>query len=229
MQVLVIDRDEVSLAWLAKNLEPAGFKIIRSTCPDQARRMAVSLFTVAIVVGLAPASRDTALHDLKRLRSAGLTQPLLLLTPVLDWRDKVALLDAGCDDIVQRPARPEEIAARLRAIVRRQSRQQSSRLEIGDLEVDLKARGAWLNGVRLDLSRMEYRLLQLFALYPGRILSHREIRSHLGFSEVARSANSTEVLVARLRKKVGKGRIQTERGLGYRFDEAEDLRTSGTR
>jgi DNA-binding winged helix-turn-helix (wHTH) protein len=88
---------------------------------------------------------------------------------------------------------------------------------LDDIEIDLKSMCGWLSGQCLDLTRNEFRLLRLLLLCPDRVLSHEEIRGQLYRNADECSQNAVEVLVARLRRKVGKKRIVTVRGIGYRF------------
>ncbi len=218
MQLLVIDHDNASYDWLAQRLQSAGFVVNRARSPGEALNSPSRCGAIALILDLGTASADDGNRAIKGLRTKGLDQPLLVLSATEDWRAKIELLDAGADDVLPKPARTEEIAARLRAIIRRGTGRASSRFDIGPISLDIQRRCAWLNGRCLELSRLEYRLLQLFALYPDRTMSHAEIRHHLGPDGERTNNNATEVLIARLRQKIGKNYIRTVRGLGYRFE-----------
>jgi two-component system, OmpR family, response regulator len=108
--------------------------------------------------------------------------------------------------------------ARIHALVRRAAGQTNSRLSAGSIEMDPSARIVWLEGNRIDVTQMEYRLLHLFILRSGHILAQTEILDHLYPMADERDLNTVEVHVGRLRRKVGKNAITTVRGLGYRFE-----------
>lgn len=153
----------------------------------------------------------------RELRSRGHEQPVLMLTARGDWQQKVDGLNAGADDYVVKPVRPEELIARLHALLRRVAGQAGSRIVAGPLVIDPQARTALLDGFALELTQIEFRLLHLFALRAGHVLSHAEIQDHLYLSAQSRSANAVEVHIARLRRKIGHEAIRTIRGLGYRL------------
>ena len=171
---------------------------------------AVILFDAGLTEGQAAAA-------VRSLRSARTDQPLIVLSACGNWQEKVECLDAGADDYLQKPVRSEEIAARLRVIIRRCAGSSTDQVISGDLILDLKARCAWRQGQCLDLTRSEFRLLRLFMLTPGRTVSAREIWNELHPAKEGYSTNAVEVQVARLRQKVGRDRIRTIRGTGYRM------------
>ncbi len=141
----------------------------------------------------------------------------MILSPIGNWRDKVDCLNCGADDFLFKPIRGEEVTARLRAVIRRFAGRSTDRMRAGDIELDLKARSAWIGGDPLDLTRNEFRLLRLFVMRSERFLSGEELLGQLYARKQDRSTNSVEVQIARLRRKIGKGRIQTLRGVGYRL------------
>ena len=124
------------------------------------------------------------------------------------------------DDFLLKPVHSEEVAARTRAAIRRSAGSPSRELVLGDLTLDMKARTARQGDRNLPLTRSEFRLLQLFLLAPGRVLTKQQITESLWPGNREVSANAVEVLIARLRQKLGTGRIITLRGQGYCLDEA---------
>ena len=156
--------------------------------------------------------------DLVRLlRRRGVTVPILILTARGSWEEKVEGLNAGADDFLVKPVRAEELIARLHALARRAAGHHVARLAEGALALDTGTREAWLDGAPIELTRNEFRLLRAFLLEPGRTLSRGAILDRLSALEAERDPNTVEVLVGRLRRKIGRDRIATVRGFGYRL------------
>ena len=143
--------------------------------------------------------------------------PLIVLSAAGDWRAKVECLDAGADDYLVKPVRSEEVAARVRAVVRRALGNTTNRFMVGDFVFDLSSKCAWLGERCLDLTSTEFRLLRLFLMRPEDVHSHEEIHEALHRGGSHCSPNAVEVQIARLRRKIGKAMIQTVRGMGYRY------------
>ncbi|MGE5722784.1 MAG: winged helix-turn-helix domain-containing protein [Sphingomonadales bacterium] len=216
MQVLLIGTDPGESRILAKRLAPAGFVALHADSPEQAVRNGFNQRAVAVIVALGLGASNAA-TIVRSLREAGMDQPLIVLAARGGWREKIECLDCGADDYLLKPVHSEEIAARLRAIIRRSAGSATDRISVGGIDLDLKTRCAWLEGKCLNLTRNEFRLLRLFMLLPGRNLKHSEIQDQLHPGMADRSINALEVQIARLRRKVGRQRILTVRGIGYRF------------
>ncbi len=155
---------------------------------------------------------------LRHWRGAGVHTPVIILTARGSWQDKVEGLNAGADDFVVKPVRSEELIARIHALVRRTQSGGAPLLRAGGITLDPIAHSASSEGRPLDLSRQEYRLLELFLRRPGHILSQADLLEHLYALEAERDLNALEVQVSRLRRKIGRDAITTVRGLGYRFE-----------
>jgi two-component system OmpR family response regulator len=162
----------------------------------------------------------SGLEWLRARRSGGDITPVLMLTARDMLHDRLRGLDSGADDYIVKPFAPEEMAARVRAICRRGAGSASARIRVGDVEVDLVARCAWLGDERIELTSREWSVLEALVLRPGRIVTKAELeRLVLGFeSELA--SNAIEVHVSSLRKKLGRELVETVRGLGYRVGAA---------
>mgnify|MGYP002652644089 CR=1 FL=1 len=143
---------------------------------------------------------------------------IILITVVGDEPIRQAALEAGVIDFLVKPVRAEELIARLHALARRTAGHLVSRLEEGALALDTGTREAWLAGAPVALSRNEFRLLRAFLLEPNRTLSRDAILDRLYALDAERDPNTIEVLVGRLRRKIGRDRIATVRGFGYRLD-----------
>jgi two-component system response regulator QseB len=156
---------------------------------------------------------------LKKLRSKGNMTPVLILTARDAVEDRVKGLDFGADDYLLKPFDVDELKARLRAIVRRQSGQRTPDILIGHLKIDPSAHRVFLDEVELKLSPKEFMILAELASHRGKTLSKEQLmRLVYGWQEDLES-NSLEVHMHNLRKKIGNGIIHTVRGIGYRIDQ----------
>jgi two-component system OmpR family response regulator len=154
---------------------------------------------------------------LRRWRAAGVTAPVLILTARDGWAEKVAGFDAGGDDYLTKPFNTPELLARLRALLRRAAGRASASLASGDLVLDPGAALVTLAGQPVRLTSLEYRLLHYLMMHAGRVVSRTDLVEHLYDQDFDRDSNTMEVIIARLRKKIGADRILTQRGLGYRL------------
>ncbi|MDE8653135.1 response regulator transcription factor [Novosphingobium album (ex Liu et al. 2023)] len=216
MRLLVVEDDAQLAARLSDRLRDAGFAVDvargreeGAAWPDMDKMAAVVLD-----LGLPDGS---GMDLLRHWRERRLACPILILTARGSWQDKVVGLNAGADDFVVKPVRFEELLARLHALLRRQSGSRDTWIEEAGIRLDPIAREVECDGRALSLSKQEFRLLNLFMRRPGQVLSQGDIVEHLYDLESHRDINAVEVLVSRLRRKIGTGRIQTLRGLGYRF------------
>lgn len=218
MRLLLIECDEGASGWLAPRLGGAGFMLDVTCRLDQAIESGRAKDAAAILVEMGQNCPDGRVVA-EMVRSAGIAGPLVLLSGRSDWRETVASLDAGADDYIIKPVRSEEVTSRLRVAIRRSRGSAPDLGQFGRFRLDPNARCAWLDGRCLDLTRNEYRLLQLLLIHQGALVSAEEIRSELNTGRQDVSHNAIEVQIARLRKKVGAGMIRTIRNMGYRIDQ----------
>ena len=138
-----------------------------------------------------------------------------------DWQDKVEGLDAGADDYVVKPFQLEEILARLNALLRRAAGFAKSLIECGPIALDITSKRVTLEGLGVELTAYEYKLLEYLMLHPGQVVSKTELTEHLYAQDYDRDSNVLEVFVRRLRQKLDPQDtlhpIETIRGQGYRF------------
>lgn len=159
--------------------------------------------------------RMTGVEVVRALRRRGDATPVLLLTARDDLDDRVTGLDCGADDYVVKPVHLDELAARVRALLRRSGGDAAPVQRIGNLELDPSTRSARLGGSPLELSPREYALLESLAARPGRALSRTQLEEAVyGWGEEVAS-NAIEVHVHHLRRKLGPGWVRTLRGVGY--------------
>src|SRR5688572_13269037 len=211
MRVLVAEDDDRLARSLKAALEAAGFVAEIEADGENAWYRGDSEAFDAIVLDLGLPSVD-GLTVLKRWRKAMRNAPVLILTARGNWDERVEGIEAGADDYVGKPFRMEEVVARVRALVRRAGGFASSRLEIGDLVLDLRAMQVTRHGVPVGLTPQEYKLVAYLAHQSGRVCSQLEITEHLYAQDFERESNAVEVLVGRVRKKLGNDFIKTRRG-----------------
>jgi DNA-binding response OmpR family regulator len=155
------------------------------------------------------------------LRKQEAPPAVLVLTARDRLSDRVRGLDAGADDYLVKPFDLPELAARLRALVRRRAGRQSPRIELGALSIDTVSREVRLAGVLVELTAHEYALLVEIAEHPRQVLSRRQLESAIYTLDDGALSNVVEVYVSRLRRKFGRNAIRTVRGFGYQWGDAE--------
>lgn len=154
---------------------------------------------------------------IRHVRGKGAATPILVLTARSSWQEKVEALNAGADDYLVKPAHVEELVARMRALARRAAGQVQPKLVCGSLELDPSLKQVTVDGEEVNLTGNEFRLLSLFMYKPKQTFSLTEILDHLYPLDQDRDRNAVEVLIGRLRRKIGREHIVNVRGLGYRL------------
>jgi two-component system, OmpR family, response regulator len=216
MRLLLIEDDPRLASRLTARLASDGMIVEHAASAERAPDPAELDGFAALIVDIGLPGINGVAY-IRRLRESGCTLPILVLSARGTWEEKVEGLNAGADDYVVKPVRAEELVARLQALLRRASGQSGERLAASGIELDLQQKTAWCDGEPVDLTQIEFRLLQLFLLRPGHILAHGEILDHLYPAAKEREPNTVEVHIGRLRRKIGKDAIRTVRGLGYRL------------
>ena len=214
MRLLIVEDDPVLSEGLVVGLGLSGFTADAvATLADAREALAHSEFAGVVLDIMLPDGLGTDL--LAEMRAAANMLPVLLLTARDQVRDRVAGLDGGADDYLGKPFDLDELAARIRAMLRRQGGRASPVLHRNGLELDPAAMTATREGQPLRLSRREFAILHALAERPGRILSRAQLEERLyGWQEDVES-NTVEVHIHHLRAKLGRDVIETVRGLGY--------------
>jgi two-component system response regulator QseB len=214
MRILLVEDDPLLGDGIQAGLRQAGFGVDWSR-DGLAAWHALSAESYAAVVLDLGLPRLSGLDLLRRLRASGDRVPVMILTARDRVEDRITGLDSGADDYLTKPFDLHELAARLRALVRRSHGQAAPRLRVGPVEIDPAARSASFEGRPVELSAREFGLLQALALNAGRVLSRAQLEQALyGWGEEVGS-NAIEVHIHHLRRKLSAELIRTVRGVGY--------------
>ena len=220
MRVLVVE-DEAKLATLIREgLERRGLAVDVADAGEEALWRAGSTAYDAIVLDLMLPGID-GFEVCRRLRADEVWTPILMLTARDAIEDRVEGLDGGADDYLTKPFAFPELEARLRALVRRGEEPRPAVLESGGLRLDPAASRVERDGTEIELSRIEFAMLETFMRRPGRALSRVELLEHVWDDSYENRSNVVDVYVRYLRAKIdepfGTHSIETVRGVGYRW------------
>jgi two-component system OmpR family response regulator len=220
MRILVAEDDVRMAAMLRRGLGEDGYAVDVVGDGLEALWQATEVEYDAIVLDLMLPGAD-GFEVCRRLRQANRWAPVLLLTARTDVRDRITGLDSGADDYLAKPFSFSELAARLRALIRRGSPRRPTVLTAGTLRLDPAARLAWRGDTELELSAKEFALLELFLRHPGEVLSRTRILEHVWDFAYEGVSNVVDQYVAYLRRKIdrpfGVEQLETVRGSGYRL------------
>jgi two-component system OmpR family response regulator len=220
MRILIAEDDPGLAEGIAAYLRPLGHAVETARTGADAESMLVSeRFDLALVdVGL---PRIDGFEVVRRMRARGETTPAIIITARDALDDRVHGLDLGADDYLAKPFELAELAARIRAVVRRGQAARSPQLVHGPLVVDTESRRVWLEGGLLELPPREWAVLELLLRRVGKVVSKEHILQSISTWDSELTLNAIEVYVSRLRAKLEPAGvfIRTIRGFGYRLDE----------
>jgi len=220
MRLLVIEDDSTLRESLVQKLGDAGFAVEQAADGKEGLYFAEEYpIDLAIIdLGLPEIS---GLEIIRRVRAAGKTYPILILTARDRWEDKVDGLSAGADDYVVKPFHFEEVSARVNALLRRSGGWASSQLDAGPVSLDMSRQELTVSGEALELTSFEYKIIEYLMVRAGKVISKAELTDRLYDQDFERDSNVIEVFIGRLRKKMDPDNtlkpIETLRGRGYRF------------
>ena len=220
MRLLLIEDDAALRLPLARKLEADGYRVDHAGDGEEGLFLAKEYpIDLAIVdLGL---PKLNGLTVVQRLREGGSAMPILILTARGTWQDKVTGLEAGADDYLVKPFDYPELAARVKALLRRSLKAVGDVLTLGPIGIDFAAQAVRLAGEPLELTAYEYRMLEFLVRERARIVPKQELSDYLYPHGEDRDSNVLEVLIGRLRRKLDPegtlAPIETVRGRGYRF------------
>jgi two-component system response regulator PhoP len=164
----------------------------------------------------------SGLDLIRALRKSDIRFPVLILTARSDWQEKVRGLEAGADDYLTKPFHPEELKARVSALLRRAAGHAHPEIGFGPLQIDLASQRVHLAGEEVELTTYEYKVLEYLAMHPEEVVTKSTLSEHIYEEDADRDSNVIEVFIGRLRRKIDPQGdlkpIETLRGRGYRLD-----------
>ena len=215
--ILIVEDEPRIVAFLTKGLKAAGFAPHTTSTGLEAVELALQTNFDLIILDVGLPGID-GFEVLQRLRGQGVTAPVIMLTARSSVADRVAGLEGGADDYMPKPFSFEELLARIRVRLRPEAAgADQMRLTHRDMVLDLRTRALTLEGRTVELSAREFALAETFMRHPGQVLSREQLLSAVWGLDFDPGSNVVEVYVSYLRNKLGRDRVETVRGMGYRL------------
>lgn len=217
MRVLVVDDEVELLELVARSLRADGHRVDTANTAKQATAALSdgSWDVVVLDLGLPDGS---GLEVCRQARARGLTTPILVLTAQTAVEDRVESLDTGADDFLAKPFAIAELKARLRALGRRRELPAAVVWRRGEVELDFPRRVAMVARVEVPVTAKEWNILEVLSLSRGRVVSRARLLDEVWGDDSESASSSLEVLITRIRKKLGGELVRTVRGEGYALD-----------
>ena len=217
MRLLIVEDDADIVSMLQRGLAETADRIDVATDGDEGLyRAQMSPYDVIVLDWMLPGLNG--IEILRRLRSEGITTPVIMLTARNTVDERVTGLENGADDYLPKPFSLRELRARIQALYRRRISEGTPKIHLRDLTIDLDAQRVERAGKQLQLSAKEYALLLLLVRHKNTTVSSAMIEEELWDDETFLSSNVIAVTMYHLRQKIGKDRIRSLRGLGYRLE-----------
>jgi DNA-binding response OmpR family regulator len=220
MKVLLVEDDRLLAQEIAQALRHENFAVDIAADGEDGQHLGETEAYDAAVLDLG-LPKVAGADVLRAWRKKGRHLPVLILTARDGWTDKVDGFKAGADDYLTKPVRVEELVLRLRALVRRAAGYAEPRIVCGPLAFDAQTGVFELNGLPLRLTGLEWRVLACLALRNKLVVQRSDLNEKVYEGDAEVDSNSLEVIVARLRRKIGHQLIETVRGRGYRLTSGE--------
>jgi DNA-binding response OmpR family regulator len=228
-RIIIVDDEPTIVHIIAQRLRRDGFEVAAAATGEAALALIGELQPAAVLIDVGLPDID-GFEVLRRLRDAGSSLPIIMLTAHSDESDRVVGLELGADDYVVKPFSPRELVARIRALLRRTAAAEALRARFAeppmlrDLQIDQARRHAHFRGKPLDLRPREFDLLALLATHPGQIWTRSALLRHVWGTDKHIDARTVDVHIRRIRAKLAAidaaaEPIQTEWGIGYRWIE----------
>jgi DNA-binding response OmpR family regulator len=222
MSRILIAEDETRIAsFIQKGLRANGFTTTVAGDGDETMLLAMSGQFDLVLLDLGLPGRD-GLEMLEELRRKDPRLPVVILTARDSVRDKVAGLELGADDYITKPFSFEELLARVRARLRGDRAREETMLRVGAAALDLRTRRARVGDRTVELTAREFAMAEMLFRHPGQVLSREQLLSHVWGYDYDPGSNIVDVYVGYLRKKLGKERITSARGMGYRLESLDE-------
>lgn len=233
-RVLIVEDDAAIAELIEFTLQQAGYEPIRAESAERAlAAVRESLPVLALVDWMLPGMSGLSLVQKLRLEARTAHLPIIMVTARTDEGQRITGLDYGADDYLTKPFSPRELVARIRALLRRRSPESSDAvLSVGPLRLDPAAHAVSLNGQRIELRLIEFKLLRLMMAHPNRVFDRTQLLDRIWGDHVFIEERTVDVHVRRLRLalgSVGREFIATVRGGGYKLivsEVAESVTTS---
>ena len=217
-RILIVEDEERIASFLEKGLRANGFATTVAGDGDSGLALARTGRYDLVILDIGLPGID-GFRVLRELREVGSALPVVILTARDSVQDTVAGLEGGADDYIKKPFRFEELLARVRVRLRGDHAPEETMLSVGAAALDLRTRRLSVEGVDADLSAREFALAEMFFRHPGQVLSREQLLSHVWGYDFDPRSNVVDVYVGYLRKKLGKERIASVRGMGYRLEK----------
>lgn len=216
MRILLVEDDAALAEGIARALRAEHFAVdVAGNGEDGGHLGATERYDAAVLdIGL---PRRDGISVLREWRACGRDLPVLILTARDGWSEKVAGFKAGADDYLTKPFRMDEVVMRLRALVRRSAGHAATRITCGPLDFDAQLGTFELNGLPLKLTALEWRVVSALILRREVVIERSELIERVYEGDADPDSNSIEVIIGRLRRKIGPEMIETVRGRGYRL------------
>jgi heavy metal response regulator len=224
MRILIVEDEERLARYLKKGLEENSYVVDLALNGTDGLHLATHEAYDLIILDIMLPEYD-GVTILKRVRSAGIHTPVIFLTAKDSTKDKVAGLDIGADDYIVKPFSFHELLARVRVCLRRGSHKTSLQLKVADLTLDPITRKVFRGEKKLEMSPIEFSLLEYLMQHAGQVVTRTMISEHVWDSNFESFSNVVDVHIAKLRNKIDKGfdtkLIHTKRGAGYVLEEQD--------
>jgi len=220
VRVLLVEDDTRLVETLGSQLRAAGFAVDVSSDGVEGLYYGEE-FPVDLAIIDLGLPEMSGLEVIRRLRSRGKGFPILVLTARSEWQDKVEGLEAGADDYVTKPFHPEELMARINALMRRAGGHARPQVQLGPFTVDLSGQRVMRGDTEVILTTYEYKVLEYLVMHPEEVVTKTDLSDHIYEEDADRDSNVIEVFIGRLRRKLDPdgtlNPIETLRGRGYRL------------